>query len=396
MGLVRTTMGRTPWDGWIGDRLRERRRIKRLRELDQVDPIDAVHASHRGHRKVLFSTNDYLGLSSHPSVVSALIHAASDVGLGPRGSALVCGYGDLHAALEEELARLKAAESALLFPTGFAANCATLAALADHDLAIFSDELNHASIIDGCRLAGKAGAEVTVYRHSDLDHLERLLGRCTRHRKLIVTDSLFSMDGDLAALPELVEVKRRAGAWLMIDEAHATLVFGKRGGGWAEVCGVEDEVEIQVGTLSKAFGAMGGFVAGSRDLRTWLLNAGRPLVFSTALPVPIVAASLEAIAVRRREPERVVRLFESVERVAACIGVPPRSPILPWALGDEGTALEVSSNLYDAGLWVPAIRPPTVPSGTSRLRITLSAAHSDQEVDHLVTVLQRVQAGMRQ
>jgi 8-amino-7-oxononanoate synthase len=337
----------------------------------------------------LFSTNDYLGLSAHPEVRAAAAEAAERWGLGPRGSALVCGYTEQHEALEAELALWKDAESALLFPTGFATNVAVLTALAGNaETAIFSDASNHASIIDGCRMAARSGAQVHVYRHCDLGHLDALLAASPARRRLIVTDTLFSMDGDLAPLAGLAELKERHGAWLVVDEAHATLILGERGGGAVERAGVGDAVDVHVGTLSKAFGCQGGFAACSRDVRTWLLNEGRPYVFSTALPLPVVAAARAALRVRRDEPGIVARLDRYVETLRRATGRDGVAPIVPVVLGTEERALAAFERLLEEGLFVPAIRPPTVPPGTSRLRVTLSAAHEPEDVETLVRGLQ--------
>ena len=380
---------RDVWDDWIDGKLDRRRRENRLRRLTALSPENGIVARLGGKSLVLFSSNDYLGLACHPDVTEAVAQAARQRGMGPRGSALVCGYSDLHEALEVELAALKAAESALLFPTGYAANIATLSALADSDLAIFSDRLNHASIIDGCRLAAHAGAEIQVYRHRDAAHLEEQLARCERPRRLIVTEGLFSMDGDLAPLSELVALKNRFGARLMVDDAHGTLVLGASGGGCAEAQGVESDVDIHVGTLSKAFGAQGGFVATNDMLRNWLLNSGRAFVYSTALPLPIVAAAREALAVRRREPQRVVRLQRRIASLSEALNQAAETPIVSLELGTDGAALGAAEELLAAGLYVPAIRPPTVPEGTARLRISVSAEHSRADVERLCRVLRR-------
>ncbi len=376
-----------PWGGWLVGSLEGRRNERRVRQLRSLAASGATRATVEGRSMVLFSTNDYLGLSQHPAVREAAAEAALRWGMGPRGSALVCGYTEQHEELEEALAELEQSEAVLLFPTGYAANSATLAALAGPDLTIFSDALNHASIIDGCRLADRRGTQVVVYRHADLEDLAAKLEACQSPRRLIVSDSLFSMDGDFAPLRGLVELKERYGAWLLLDEAHATLVFGRRGAGVAELTGVGDRVEIKVGTLSKAFGAQGGFVACSRRLRRWLLNSGRPFVFSTALPLPTVAAAREALAVRQREPELASRVLDFAQRVAKALGQPTVSPIVPWQVGGESRALELASELGRRGFWVPAIRPPTVPVGTSRLRFTLSAAHTAEEVEQLAALL---------
>ncbi|MCU0727801.1 MAG: aminotransferase class I/II-fold pyridoxal phosphate-dependent enzyme, partial [Planctomycetes bacterium] len=260
------------WEDWIAAAradLTARRLWRRLRILTATD---GLHGAIEGREVVLFSSNDYLGLASHPAVRAAAAEASARGGLGPRAAPLVCGYTEEHAALEADLAALTGAGSALLFATGYSANLSVLTALADEGTAIFSDELNHASIVDGCRLARARGAEVMVYRHADAGHLEELLRACAAPRRLVVTDSVFSMDGDLAPLADLADLRRRHGALLAVDEAHAFLVLGPHGGGLAEALVLVGEVDLRVGTLGKALGSQGGFVACSPALREHLVN----------------------------------------------------------------------------------------------------------------------------
>ncbi|KAG2483953.1 hypothetical protein HYH03_017199 [Edaphochlamys debaryana] len=364
----------------------------------------------------LFSLNDYLGLGAHPEVAAAAARAALAAGMGPRASALVAGYTHCHRQLEEALAELKGTEDCLLFPTGFAANLSLLTTVAaaagaagssaspppgHPPVAVFSDELNHASIIDGARLAargaggaagasgqgqgGGGGAALHVYRHNDLGHLEELLSATPPGvRCLVVTDSLFSMDGDFADLRGLAALKARRPFLLALDEAHATLVAGERGGGAAEAAGVADQVDLHIGTLSKAAGCLGGFAACTRGFKQLLLNRGRAYVYSTALPLPVVEAAGAALRVAAREPWRRRHVWSLVERLGRGLGVPALSPVVPLVLGPEGPTLELAARLLRAGLHVPPIRPPTVPQGTCRLRVSLSAAHSYADVDELV------------
>ncbi|EFJ39865.1 hypothetical protein VOLCADRAFT_78219 [Volvox carteri f. nagariensis] len=345
----------------------------------------------------LFSLNDYLGLASHPEVAEAAARAAKQVGMGPRSSALVAGYTHSHRQLEEGLAELKGTQDCLLFPTGFAANLAVMTSLSyaapptsgtdgssssSSSLAIFSDELNHASIIDGARLAsrsagsggggGGGAVQLHVYRHNDLGHLE--------------VGCLFSMDGDFADLRGLAALRRRHPFLLAVDEAHGTLVCGEGGGGAAEATGVD----LHIGTLSKAFGALGGFVACSGPMKQLLLNRGRAFVYSTSLPVPIVEAAAAALRVSKRESWRRTHVWSLVRRLGSGLGVPALSPVVPLVVGPEGPTLELSSMLLQEGLMhVPAIRPPTVPPGTCRLRVSLSAAHSYEDVDELIRLVRR-------
>ena len=394
----------------------------------------------------LFSSNDYLGLSAHPAVRAAAASAAARHGSGPRSSALVCGYTRDHRELETSLASLKRAEEALLFPTGFAANLGVIPALADGpDVHVFSDALNHASIVDGCRLAKAKGARVSVYRHADAAHLETLVRSSDARRKLVVTDTLFSMDGDAAPLASLARVRARyPEVCLMVDEAHATLVMGATGGGAVEAAGIEEDVDVHVGTLSKAFGSHGGFVACARRVKSLLASAARAHAFSTALPAPAVAAASAALltcqnegrTLRKRlwshvraldvalggsgegfDPDApkalLARVFDKNENArdrfganAAAAGTmraddrPVRvrnvvqSPIAAVVFGEESEALEASARLLRAGFHVPAIRPPTVPPGTSRLRVALSAAHDEEDVAALCAALGRTDAKM--
>jgi 8-amino-7-oxononanoate synthase len=303
----------------------------------------------------------------------------------------VSGRGQEHAALERELAEFEGTEAALLFTSGYAANSGVIPALVGAEDSIFSDASNHASIIDGCRLSG---ARIFVYNHGDADHLRSLLeGASGFRRKLIVTDSLFSMDGDLAPLPGIAELVQRHGAMLMVDEAHATGVFGARGRGVAEHLGVEETVDVRVGTLSKALGCAGGFVAGRQTLIDWLANRARPYVFSTAAPEAIARAAREALRIVREEPERRTILAAKARRLRERLAAegwrigPSQSQIVPVIVGEPQAAVDLSRRLRAAGFFAPAIRPPSVPAGSSLLRISLSYSHSDSAIDRLADAL---------
>ncbi len=334
---------------------------------------------------VSFASNDYLGLSAHPAVVDGARRALERWGAGSGASRLVTGSRPVHGELEEALADWKGTEAAVLFPTGFAANLGVLCALGGPGVRVHSDELNHASIVDGCRLAR---ASLCVYRHRDLGHLEELLaaGAEAGDPQLVVTDTVFSMDGDAVDLDSLLALCARHGALLVLDEAHAVL------GPHLHVSGTGRGGEVvRVGTLSKTLGSLGGFVAASRDVADLLVNRARPYIFSTA-PTPADAgAALGALGVLRSAEgaSLTARLTGLVARlVEAGLAAPGhRSPIVPVVLGREERALEASAALLERGLWVPAIRPPTVPVGTSRLRVTLSAAHTDDDVCRLVDAL---------
>ena len=375
------------WAGWIAGTNSSLAERKLLRDLRTFYPDSEngtrMREGDSAEKLVVFAANDYLGLSSHPAVRAAASAAAAAHGTGPRSSALVCGYTSQHAALETALAQLKGTEDALLFPTGFAANLAVLGALAtSSSTAIFSDELNHASIVDGARLASRgAGAALHIYRHNDLGHLEALLHASAAPRKLIISDSLFSMDGDVADCTGLVALKARHGALLCLDEAHATLVFGQHGGGIAEAQGVGEDVDLHIGTLSKAFGAHGGFVGCSTPMKRLLLSRGRAGIYSTALPLPAVAAARSALTLATPELRR--QLWARVEAFSRIAGVPAASPIVPIIIGSEADALDAAEAVRGDGFLVPAIRPPTVPAGTARLRVALSAEHELKDVEAL-------------
>jgi 8-amino-7-oxononanoate synthase len=342
----------------------------------------------------VFSGNDYLGLATHARTRRAAARAAQAFGCGPRSSALVCGYTTMHRALERALAELSETEECALFPSGFAANSTTLAAVCGAaDVCVFSDALNHASIVDGCRLAKQSGAEVRTFAHLDYDDLERQLKACDAPRKVIVSDSLFSMDGDYADVDRLVKLKREHACLLVLDEAHATLVCGDRGGGVAQASGKCADVDVHVGTLSKAVGAHGGFVACSREMKRFLISRARGHMFSTALPAPVVAAALESLKVFAEEPSIRAKLWRNISRFNAALArshlnmKPLVSPIGSLVIGEAQDALEVSASLLRSGFHVPAIRPPTVAVGSSRLRIALSAAHDDRDIDDLARTL---------
>ncbi|CAL4932269.1 unnamed protein product [Urochloa decumbens] len=351
---------------------------------------------------ILFSGNDYMGLSSHPAVREAAVKAAQEYGMGPRGSALICGYTTYHKLVEESLAELKKKEDCLLCPTGFSANMAVMTALgsissllavgrkpAEHErIAIFSDALNHASIIDGIRLLERQQeALVFVYKHCDMFHLDFLLSSCSMEKKVVVTDSLFSMDGDFAPFPELVKLRRKYGFLLIIDDAHGTLVCGENGGGAAELFECENDIDISVGTLSKAAGCQGGFIACSTRWKSLIQSRGRSFIFSTALPVPVVASVHAALYVSRKETWRRSAVWRHVQYFASLTKVDITSPIISIVVGTEEAALRAGRHLLRSGFHVTPIRPPTVPPNSCRLRITLSASHSLDDIKRLVDAL---------
>jgi 8-amino-7-oxononanoate synthase len=344
-----------------------------------------------GRAVVNFGTNDYLGLAAE-CLSGAVREAVASSGWGSGASPLVTGRGALHAQLEQELACFEGTEAALLFPSGFAANLGAIAALVGRGDVVFCDKKNHASIIDGCRLSG---ARLQVFPHRDLRRLQRSLGRADGYRRrLIVSDGLFSMDGDLAPVPELAELAEQFGAMLMIDEAHATGVFGPNGRGVCEHLGAEDGVHVRVGTLSKGLGSIGGFVAGSRPLVDWLFHRARPYVYSTAAPEAVAAAALQAIRLVREEPHRRRQLLENARELREALSRQgwntgdSASQIVPVIVGEPQPTMRIAQALQDRGLFVPGIRPPSVPAGQSLLRISLSYAHTPEHRGRLLEAMQ--------
>jgi 8-amino-7-oxononanoate synthase len=330
----------------------------------------------RDGRVVAFASNDYLGLTTHPAVTEAAHEAMSKWGTGSGASRLVTGSRPIHDLLEDELAEWKSTERCMLFPTGYQANLGVLTTFGHRGALICSDELNHASIVDGARLAR---AEVAVYRHCDTDHLATLLQSAGDRPVIVVTDLVFSMDGDVAPIAEIADLCRSFGALLVVDEAHS--VMGP------DVTPLFDGVAaLRVGTLSKALASVGGFVAGPKRFVELLENRARSYIFTTSMPPSAAAAALGALQVVRSEEGRSLlnRLRSHIDAIRP--GHP--SQIVPLVVGSEEAALEVSAHLLDRGLWVPAIRPPTVPKGTSRLRVTLSAAHRESDVAHLASELE--------
>lgn len=345
-----------------------------------------------GKSYVSFASNDYLGLANHPSVIEAAMRALSLAGMGSGASRLVSGTHQLHRDLETHIAGFEGCEDAVLFPSGYAANVGTISTLVRRGDAVVCDALDHASIFEGAKLSG---ARVLVYAHADVASLRKVLERARRRyrRVLVVTDGVFSMDGDIAPLDEIVPLCKEYDAWLMVDEAHATGVLGGRGHGACEYCGVSGEVQIVMGTLSKAFGVVGGFVCGAAELCDLLRNRARSYIYTTAPPPAVCAAAIAAIELVERDQGRRRLLLERAQRVRMVLEElgynpgPSTTQIIPVMRGEVDAALRLSAFLRDRGIIVPAIRPPTVPKGTSRLRISLTAAHSSADVELLLEAM---------
>jgi 8-amino-7-oxononanoate synthase len=377
---------------WIDDELLALEQSHLRRRLLTRNGPQSSRLTIDGRELINFGSNDYLALAADPRLARAVSDAAAAEGWGSGASPLITGHAALHRQLEQRLAAFEETEAALLFSSGFAANAGTIAALVGPGDAVYCDRKNHASLLDGCRLSR---ADVRVYPHGDCGRLAVLLDQSRQHRRrLIVTDTLFSMDGDLAPLAELADLAERFDAMLMVDEAHATGVFGPHGRGVAEHLGVEGRIHVRVGTLSKALGCVGGFVAGSRSLTEWLVNRARPYIFSTAAPAAMSAAALAALDVVQQEPHRRESLLARAASLRAELAHRgwntgrSTTQIIPLVIGDPEHAVGLSLRLRDRGLFVPAIRPPTVPEGESCLRISLTAGHTEEMI---ATLLQNLE-----
>lgn len=362
-----------------------------------VEPGNRLVTTTGGRTLVDFSSNDYLGLAHHPAVAAAMSACATRFGAGSAASHLVTGHGIEHERLEEELAAFTGRERALLFSTGYMANLGVITALADRGELAVLDRLNHASIIDGALLSG---ARLKRYRHADAADAERILEENPQTATVVATDGVFSMDGDVAPLPRLAKAAAAHQAWLVVDDAHGLGVLGNNGRGATEDLST-DEVPVLVGTLGKAFGSFGAFVAGSRELIELLIQKARPYIYTTALPQPVAAATRKALEIARRETwrrERVLALtarFRQAARAAGLRLLESNTPIQPLVLGSARAALGAQQELLEAGFRVVAIRAPTVPRRSERLRITLSAAHSEEQVDALIDRLCEISAQHR-
>lgn len=366
----------------------------RFRSLKMVSSFQGREILIEGKKVLNFCSNDYLGLAGDPRLVRAAEEGLHRAGFGAGASRLVCGNFEDHILLEKDLAALKKTEAALVFSSGYMANTGIISALCGREDAVFSDRLNHASITDGIILSR---AEHVRYAHKDMQALEEALKNASGYRRrLIVTDTVFSMDGDIAPLAGIAELARKYDAWLMVDEAHAFGVFGATGAGLVEELGLSDQVPIQMGTLSKAAGGFGAYVAGSQELVDQLVNASRSFIFTTAMPPAVAAGVRASLGIIREEPERRKRVLAH----AGALRLALRSlgfdtgesvtPIIPVLIGDAQRAVTFSKMLFEEGIFISAIRPPTVPEGTSRLRVTVTAAHLEEDLARCAEAFRRV------
>jgi glycine C-acetyltransferase/8-amino-7-oxononanoate synthase len=374
----------------LAERLQELRGRGLHRRLRLVDGPQGPQVLLGGRPVLLLCSNNYLGLAEHPLVREAAAEAAMHWGTGAGASRLISGNMEPHRQLEASLAEFKRYESALLFGSGYLANTGTIAALAGTGEVVFSDELNHASIVDGCRLSR---AETFVYRHGDLDHLNWGLDKAAGRGSLIVTDGVFSMDGDVAPLAELVELAGRHGCRLMVDEAHATGAIGPAGRGSVAAASLSGEVDVIVGTLGKALGSYGAYVCASAETTDFLVNTARPFVFSTAPPPPSVAAAAAALELLQAQPTRVERLQGNGEALRSALAAEglavgrSRTQIVPLEVGDASLTMRLCERVLERGVFAQGIRPPTVPEGSSRLRLTVMATHRTDELEQAASLI---------
>jgi glycine C-acetyltransferase/8-amino-7-oxononanoate synthase len=368
----------------LAERLEDLRETGLYRRLRLVEGRQGPRITLDGLDVLLLCSNDYLGLAAHPRVRNAAAEAAMRWGAGAGASRLISGNMQPHQRLERRVAEFKGYESALLFGSGYLANSGTISALAGRGEVVFSDELNHASIIDGCRLSR---AETFVYRHADVEHLAWGLEQAGGRAALIVTDGVFSMDGHVAPLPELVSLARRHGCRLMVDEAHATGALGPGGRGSVAAAGLSGEVDVVMGTLGKALGSYGAYVCANRETTDYLLNTARSFIFSTAPPPPVAAAGLAALELLAAQPERVEKLSANASTLRNALANEGlavgegRSQIVPVEVGDPERTMELCERILERGVFAQGIRPPTVPAGTSRLRFTVMSTHRREELE---------------
>jgi glycine C-acetyltransferase len=381
--------------GYLRDELAKLEAEGLLLHPRTLEGATGARSTFDGREVINLASNNYLGLANHPRMRRAAADAALALGAGSGAVRTIAGSMSMHRELEHRFAAFKHAEAALMFQSGFTANAGTVAAILTPEDVIVSDRLNHASIIDGARLSR---AEIKVFEHKDAEHADRLLGETARpgRRQLLITDGVFSMDGDIAPLPALVEVAERRGAIMMIDDAHASGVLGAGGGGTVEHFGLHGRVDVQVGTLSKAIGVLGGSIAGPPHLIEWLENRGRPYLFSTSPPPSVVAACLEALDIIRDEPERLERLWsntgalkEGLHRLGFDTGM-SETPITPVITGDEEATQTFARRLFEEGVFTPAIVFPTVARSQARVRAIVTADHTAEDVHEALGTFERV------
>ncbi|HLT58435.1 MAG TPA: glycine C-acetyltransferase [Limnochordales bacterium] len=386
--------GAPPALAYLAEELRQMKEQGIFRYPRVIEGPQGPRAVVDGREVINLSSNNYLGLAHHPRLREAAVKAVEAYGAGTASVRTIAGTMDLHRELERRLAEFKGTEAALVFQSGFAANAGTVAAILGRGDVVISDELNHASIIDGCRLSR---AEIRIYPHKDVAALRRILEECRGARRvLVVTDGVFSMDGDIAPLPDIAAAAKPYGAIVMVDDAHASGVLGQKGRGTVDHFGLHGQVDIQVGTLSKAVGVLGGYVAGSRVLIDYLIQRARPFLFSTSHPPAVTAACLAALDVMETEPQWMERLWDNARYFRdglADAGFDvsgSETPIIPVILGDEEQAMRLSEGLFAEGVFAQGIAFPTVPRGKARVRTIVTAAHTRDDLDQALAAFRKV------
>jgi 8-amino-7-oxononanoate synthase len=363
-----------------------------FREIKDRESPQGTKIKFGGREYINFSSNDYLGLANHPFIIATAKKALDEYGFGSGASRLLSGGSVLHKQLEEKVARFKETESALVFNSGYTANTGIIPAIAYEDATLYSDEFNHASIIDGCRLST---SKLRVYKHKDLTQLEDLVKKEASRKKIVITDTVFSMDGDIAPLRDLSYICKKHDAILYLDEAHSTGVIGNGKGALAHFNIKSKPWIIQMGTFSKALGSLGAFLAGSSDIVQWTINNARSFMFSTALPSCVIAASMAALELIEKDSELIKNLWTQRNKAANDIKgagydiMGSETPIIPIKTGTIENTMQISMRLFEKGIYAPAIRPPTVKE--SRIRITITAAHTDEDIERLIEALRKVQ-----
>jgi glycine C-acetyltransferase len=395
-----TTATRTDPLSYLGAVLEDLQQRGTRFKLRVLQSEQAPESTFDGKRVINIASNNYLGLTTHPKLREAALNAIKQYGVGSGAVRTVCGTMQIHMELEEKIARFKNVEACVVFQSGFAANAGTVSAILGKEDFIISDELNHASIIDGARLSR---AKILVFRHKDIAHAEEQLASVKNQpgRKLIITDGVFSMDGDIGPLPQLCDLAEKYGAIMMVDDAHASGVLGRNGRGTVDHFKVHGRVDVQVGTLSKAIGALGGYVCGSRQLIDFLYHRARPFLFSTSHPPSVAATCIAAFAVLEQEPERIERLWENTRFFKKELGAlgfniggqntpASETPITPIIVGEGKLTMEFSRELFKEGILATGIAFPTVPEGKARIRTIMSATHTREELEQALEVLGRV------
>jgi len=373
--------------------LAELKRQGLFRKMKRLDSMQGPTVVIDGKETILLSSNNYLGLASHSEIIKAQIQGVEEFGAGSCASRLISGNTTLCENLEKKIADFKGTESAIVFPTGYMANAGAISALAGERDLIVCDKLNHASIIDGARLSG---ATLRTYPHKNLGRLEDILKKTVCKRKIIITDGIFSMDGDIAPLPEIVMIAEKYDAILMLDDAHATGILGKSGRGTCEHFGIHKGVDIQMGTLSKALGNLGGFIAGSTTLIDYIRNKARSFIYSTALPPAIVNGCIKAIEIVERDAGLRERLWSNVKKFRSALQrldfniMDSETQIIPVCMEDASLTIKASEFLLKNGVFAPGIRPPTVPKAKCRIRTSLMAIHTDEHIDKAIEVFRRL------